>query len=177
MSVTGCAKKEAERRTRSCANLLRNGVVQSPAQCARRQSQETRDRACRKHFRFDSAAQQERQWSHGVFLGALPAMQETPIQPVQPLLAAQDGRTRIAESAWRCRYEKQTQCNSARLFAEEALYQTDLQKRESKKYLRWGRGGRRSNSRRKGLFSTLDGYRQAVGPGWPSDLMRGRLPR
>ena len=111
------------------------------------------------------------------FSAALPAMRETASRPVQLLLAAQDGQTRIAESAWRCPCEKQTRYNSARLSAEEALYQTDLQKRESKKCLRWGHGERRSNSRRKGLFSTPDGYRQAVGPGWPSDLMRGRLPR
>src|SRR5277367_3742413 len=104
-------------------------------------------------------------------------MRETPIRPVQPLLAAQDGQTRTVESAWRCPCEKQTPCNSVRLFAEGALYQTDLQKRESKKYPRWGCGGRQSNSRRRGLFSTLDVFRRAAGQGWRSDSTRGRLPR
>src|SRR5277367_5592414 len=110
----GCAKKEAERRTRSCADLLRNGVVQSPARCARRQNPETRDRACRKHFRSDSAARRERRWSLGAFSEALPTMRETPIQPVQLLLAVQDGQTQIEESAWRYPCEKQTPCNSVR---------------------------------------------------------------
>ena len=132
--------------------LLRNGVAQSLAQCGRRQNQEIRGRACRKHFRSDSAARRERRWSLGVFSAARPAMQETASLPARLLLAARDGRTRIAESAWRCPYEKQTRCSSVRLFAEEALYQTDPQKRESKKCLRWGRGGRRSNSRRTRTF-------------------------
>src|SRR5580704_11750054 len=126
MSGEGCAKKEAERQTRSCANLLRNAGVQLPEQCARRQNQETRDRACRKRFRSDSAAPRERRSSPGAFSGARPAMLVTLIRRVQPLLAARDGQTRIAESAWRCPCEKQRPCSSARLFAEEALYQTDL---------------------------------------------------
>src|SRR5580692_5132042 len=97
MSGAGYARRVGGKRIRSCAKLLRNGGARSPEQCGHPQNRETRDPACRKRFRSDSAVPRERRWSLAAFLAARLTMLETASQPVRPLLYVQDGQIRIEE--------------------------------------------------------------------------------